>query len=261
MVQAHTILGLGFKVGVASQPGSPTACGLLRNKPPGVTLSATRELGRKADNGTRVHGYQFIFSNPNQSWDLVDKDGYYSIQNAKTKTCLELKDGSLDNGAQAQCINYIGGDDNQLWFLDRRSRTPNEIQYVLQAKHLLSDLFEPPNDNGTQYLILPSRLREDIYTSSGLDKSIRRPGAFDYENFVIKSKDAVASWVRDNIALDGCGALFGIVYGSLRGGRYSYNWTLTKDCQSVVFFDAYTGDEFTTTTLEQLGFRPRFGTF
>ncbi|KAG8895458.1 hypothetical protein FRB99_000575 [Tulasnella sp. 403] len=168
---------------------------------------------------------------------------------------------SSDNGAEAQCASYSEGDDNQLWFLDRRSRTPDEIRCILQANSVLSDLFEPSSDDKAQYLILPRRLREGIYVSSGLDKRIRRPEVFDFEDYVIKSKDAVTSWGRDNITLNRCGALLGIVYGNHRGGRYSYNWTLTNDCQSVVFFDAYTGDELTTTSLEQLGFKARFGTF
>ncbi|KAG8898198.1 hypothetical protein FRB99_007599 [Tulasnella sp. 403] len=208
--------------------------------------------GRK-DNGTRVQSYRFASGNSNQCWELIDKGGYYSIQNVKTKTCLKLKDGSSDNGAEAQCASYAEGDDNQLWLLNRRSRTPHELQYVLQANPILSDLFEQSDDDHAQYLILPSRLREDIYVNSGLDKRIRRPRVFDFEDYVIKSKDAVTSWR--------CGVLFGIVYGSHQGGRYSYNWTLTKDCQSVVFFDAYTGDELTTASLEQLGFKARYGTF
>ncbi|KAG8908016.1 hypothetical protein FRB99_000834 [Tulasnella sp. 403] len=235
----------------------------------------------KKDNGTRVQGYRFMSGNPNQYWDLIDKGGYYSYVNAQWKIYVQQTGAlapvslsstltfflatflsrSSDNGAEAQCASYAKGDDNQLWLLDHRSRTANEIQCILQANSLLSGLFERSKDNKTQYLILPSRLREDIYVNSGLDKRIRRPKVFDFEDYVIKSKDAVTSWVRDNITFNRGGALFGIVYGSQGGGQYTYNWTLTKDCQSVMFFDAYSGDELTTASLEQLGFKARFGTF
>ncbi|KAG8895459.1 hypothetical protein FRB99_000576 [Tulasnella sp. 403] len=218
----------------------------------------------KKDDGTRVQGYHFSPGNSNQCWDLIDyKGGYYFIQNVKAKTYLQLKDGSSDNGAETQCASYSEGDDNQLWFLDRRSRSTEEIQHVLRANPILSDLFERTNDENdkTQYITLPSRFLEGIYAPrSGLDKRIRRPGAFDYEDYVIKFKEVVTSWRCDCISLDGYRILVGIVHGSLGSERYSYNWALTDDRQSVIFFDPYLGEELTTVSLEKLGFKALIAT-
>ncbi|KAG8903840.1 hypothetical protein FRB99_002655 [Tulasnella sp. 403] len=230
----------------------------IRNARAGTAMDANDGSGKPS-----VLGFSFNLVDPDQCWDLIEQsNGYYSIQNIETKKCLRLKDGSSDNGAEVQCTDDSGdGDDNRLWLLDRRSRSPDEIRDVLQTNPILSNMFEQSHEDTTRYIILPTRLREELYLKSGLDKCIRRPGIFDFEHFVIKSKEVVMSWARDNIALDNCGVLFGIVYGSCRSGRYSYNWTLTADCQSVVFFDAYTGNELTTTSLEQLGFKARFATF
>ncbi|KAG8903595.1 hypothetical protein FRB99_002946 [Tulasnella sp. 403] len=52
------------------------------------------------------------------------------------------------------------------------------------------------------YIILPSGLRQAIYSKSGLERRIRRPGMFDFGDYVSKSKDIVMSWGCDHIAFD-----------------------------------------------------------
>ena len=59
----------------------------------------------------------------------------------------------------------------------------------------------------------------------------------------------------------GYAVLFGIIFGKGDKGPNAYNWYLSPDMQSLVFFDAQTGREFTTPALEEAGFTPSFGIF
>ncbi|KIO26697.1 hypothetical protein M407DRAFT_24010 [Tulasnella calospora MUT 4182] len=83
---------------------------------------------------------------------------------------------------------------------------------------------------------------------------------FDYDDFVIKSKDAVKSWARDRFPpeQDRYSILFGIIYGEAKTGPRAYNWYLTQDMRSLIFFDAQTGKEYTTEALDAFGFEPTF---
>ncbi|KAG8898200.1 hypothetical protein FRB99_007601, partial [Tulasnella sp. 403] len=173
----------------------------IRNAGTGKAMDLDDEM---KDQGTRVQGCQFLPGNSNQCWDLIDNGGYYLIQNVTRKVHLQLKDGSSRDGAEAQCASYSEGDENQLWFLNRRSRTSEEIQRVLRANPILSDLSERTNDENDKalYIVVPSRLIEDMYAWSGLDRRMRRPGAFDYEDYPIKFKEVVTSYRCDWMVLD-----------------------------------------------------------
>lgn len=52
-----------------------------------------------------------------------------------------------------------------------------------------------------------------------------------------------------------------MMFGETRRGTRAYNWYLTPDMYSLVFFDAQTGQEYSPAALEVFGFEPMFVTF
>lgn len=59
----------------------------------------------------------------------------------------------------------------------------------------------------------------------------------------------------------GYGLLFGLLYGQAEQGPTAYNWYLSQDLESLVFFDPQTGTEYMPPTLKKRGFRPSFIVF
>lgn len=88
------------------------------------------------------------------------------------------------------------------------------------------------------------------------------PYLFDYDLFLIKTKDKVHSWARDlfPVEIRGFGVLFGIVYGEAKKELKAYNWYLTDDMFSLIFFDPVTGREYSAEALNGSGFEPIFAT-
>lgn len=58
--------------------------------------------------------------------------------------------------------------------------------------------------------------------------------------------------------MQGYSVIFGIVFGEARKGPKAYNWYLSPDMRSLVFFNAQTGKEYTPVALDDFGFEPRF---
>lgn len=73
------------------------------------------------------------------------------------------------------------------------------IQSTLRC--LFSFAFSFPRRTG-RYFILPSDLRESIWQGTILLRQPIRTHLFDYDNFVIQSKDAVTLWARDRLQAD-----------------------------------------------------------
>lgn len=116
--------------------------------------------------------------------------------------------------------------DHQLWELERVSRTSQEVKDVIRAwkPELLNRLVQSYGDDiqyagsktnqsasvglpnlinsGSRYFVLPSKLRETIWDGTKLLRQSVRKGAFDYDDFVIKVKDAVNTWARDRLRKD-----------------------------------------------------------
>lgn len=61
--------------------------------------------------------------------------------------------------------------------------------------------------------------------------------------------------------VQGVSVLFGIIYGEPKKGPKAYNWYLTADMCSLVFFDAQIGQEYSPAALDGLDFKPTFVTF
>ncbi|KAG8908017.1 hypothetical protein FRB99_000835 [Tulasnella sp. 403] len=196
----------------------------------------------------------------NMEWIIREvSQGFYTLMNAATDTCLELQDSSGKHGPQAQLFAFTEGKDAQLWSLDRRSRFTGEVLDAVVKDPLFTELFIPyPVE--AQYYVLPDRLWHDIYDATGLEVRALRRRAFDYDDFVVRVKDAMTQWVCENINIDDYSVLFGLIYGMRHDGGYAYNWTLSQDMLSPVFFDAQNGQELTPAALERLAFKSRFST-
>ncbi|KIO17421.1 hypothetical protein M407DRAFT_32914 [Tulasnella calospora MUT 4182] len=211
----------------------------------------------KTANRAPVIAHSYASSEPsrlNQEWRISEEvPGYYTLRCARTETFLEMDDESTEKWRKIYCSNASQERDSQLWSLDRVSRTSLEIKEVMGKwkPDLLNRLFQPYGDNDefyfeSRYIVLPYELRKPIWNETGLlDQAICR-NTFDYDDFVIKAKDAMNSWARDNFRTYGYSILFGIIFGEAKKGPKAYNWYLSYDMGSLVFFDPQTGIEYTS---------------
>jgi len=173
-----------------------------------------------------------------------------------------LKDGSQADLTHATCSAFVEGNDSQLWALEKSSRTVEEIIHILgDWNESLRSRLCHSHSVATHCFVLPHDLRKSIWEGTGLRTQPVRPQLSSQDHFVTKVKDAVGSWARNDLKLDGYGVLFGIVYGQAQLGPGAYNWYLTPDLESLVFFDPQTGMEYTAITLEKRGFEPSFVIF
>jgi len=212
--------------------------------------------GRTA-NGSPVAGWP----DANQRWLIQHRNnGFYSVQNAQCGTSLELR--SMENGTPSTCSTFVEGHNEQLWALEKGSRTVQEIIRILgDWNEALLTRLSHPHSLETHCVLLPDDMRKSVWEGSGLRTQLVRPQVFDQDQFVIKAKEAVISTFRDQMKSNGYGVLFGIVYGQAKRGPNAYNWYLTSDLEHLVFFDPQNGMEYTTTTLDKRGFKPSFVLF
>lgn len=212
----------------------------------------------------------------NQEWHISAELGtrYNTIECVRSHTVLEIADGNPENGTPVTCSprtdvhhhrvlhrgdHHHHDGDHQLWGLERVSRTHQEIQALIRSwkSELPGHLVHPFADD-VQYLILPNKLRATIYDATRLLHQPVRKGTFDHGDFALKVKDAVKTWARDRFRIDGYSVLFGIIYGNAPKGPNVYNWYLSPDTWSLVFFDPQSGKEYTASALDASGFKPTF---
>ncbi|KIO23020.1 carbohydrate-binding module family 13 protein [Tulasnella calospora MUT 4182] len=221
--------------------------------------------GGSSSAGKRCAGYSRNTNDriDHQLWIVKhdNSNNTYTLKNFRGGTYLDLEGGNTSNGTYANCSSWTGGD-HQLWALERVSRTTQEIKAVLASwkSGLLDRLFQPYGDDA-DYFVLPYELRKSIWEGTALQRQNVRKHVFDYDNFVIKAKDAVISWGRDRLLVDEFSILFGVVYGNARTGPKAYNWYLSSGMHDLMFFDAQTGQEFTSAAVDAIQFEPTFATF
>jgi len=105
--------------------------------------------------------------------------------------------------------------------------------------------------------VLPDELRRGIFQETELIRKPLQSPTFDYDAFVTKAKDAMNAWAEKAVKVGGCTALFGTVQASsAREGPRAYNWSVTEDMRSLIFFDAQTGMEYTIHALKEFAFEP-----
>ncbi|KAG8894892.1 hypothetical protein FRC01_012686, partial [Tulasnella sp. 417] len=168
----------------------------------------------KRENGSQVTGYPRSLadgSRRNQEWRIVEQapdqhtsgkkpdsemswgshKSRYRIQCSATNTYLEISGGNTSNGTNATCSARADNGDHQLWSLERVSRTTREIKAILESwkPDLLNRLLQPYGDEA-EYFVLPYELRKTIWDGTRLQRQTVRKHVFDYDDFVIKSKDA-----------------------------------------------------------------------
>ncbi|KAG8912337.1 hypothetical protein FRC01_005147 [Tulasnella sp. 417] len=158
----------------------------------------------KSEKKSRVMAYNRVVkgdSRLHQEWIISAE--VHGIQCAKTRTYLELADGKADNGTHLVCSPEATDKDHQFWEFERVSRTCQEVKAVIGSwkPELLDRLVQPYGDN-VQYFVLPSKLRDTIWDGTKLLRQHVRTGTFDYDDFVIKVKDAVNTWARDRLRKD-----------------------------------------------------------
>ncbi|KAG8902122.1 hypothetical protein FRC00_001563 [Tulasnella sp. 408] len=188
----------------------------------------------KSEDGTKVFACSYVGEGSNrlrQEWFIEEHEGSYKFGDIFSI----LKP---DNGIQATCSRWVGGD-HQLWDLERVSGRTAEIKAIIESwkPNLLSRVIQPHADNNDQ-------LRNVIWNDTKLMRQSVRKSSYDYDSFVIRTKDAVNAWARDTMRIEA------------RRGPKAYNWYLSPDMQSLMFFDAQTGKEYTAAGIVRFGVLP-----
>jgi len=204
-------------------------------------------------NHTKVQGWSKVGggSAKNQQWKIfTDAKGGYRLQNVAGSTYLDLSNGGNNNGTKVQGYQYVDTS-NERWELRRVSRTGSEIHGMVRANP-----FTPYVQDGL-YIVLPGTVRKDIYNGTGLSTTKWRSEIFDCDDFAFVAKAAVAKWGNDNIRADGIAIVFGVMFGRKTSGEaHAYNWYLTPDLSSIIFFEPQHGNEMVDS-----GYPAYFGVF
>lgn len=237
----------------------------LRNFQGGTCLDLFE--GRR-ENGSGAVGWPRNFHKVhrlNQEWRIEEYEPtYYRIQCCQSGTYLEVAGGNPSNGTPITCSAAQSKSDHQLWSFELVSRGGPEITALFESwKPAILPRLLQPYKNSSQYFVLPSDLRKSIWQGTNLLRQPLRPHLFDYDDFVIRAKDAITVWARNRFQADvrGYSVLFGIIYGEAPKGPRAYNWCLAPDMFSLVFFDAQTGNEYGPAALDSFGFEPTFALF
>ncbi|KAK0444158.1 hypothetical protein EV421DRAFT_495730 [Armillaria borealis] len=211
----------------------------------GSSANETPITGGRRSSGSHV---------PRQEWIIkrsMDKDKEsYKMKNYASGTFVDLYHGGSTNGTP---IYGWKGDFkthgqyswHQYWTFKRGSLSSAEIKKIIIGNkfHLNKSPSYKSYQVDGEYLILPQNLWEEIWNcdSTGLRGKKRRREIFDYDDFALTMKAAVAQWgAKKCDTVDGfsifCGLMLGRSQKSPREGR-AYNFTISDDHSEVVFFD------------------------
>ncbi|KAK0444153.1 hypothetical protein EV421DRAFT_1903262 [Armillaria borealis] len=216
----------------------------------GSQADETPITGRRRSSGLHALHQEWIIK---RSMDK-DKESY-KMKNYASGTFADLYHGGSSNGTPIYGCKGPGFKTHdkdswhQYWTFKRRSLSSAEIKKIIMGNkfHLsLSKLTVNKSYKSFQvdgeYLILPQSLWEEIWlNSTDLSGKKRRREIFDYDDFALTMKAAVAQWgAKTCDHADGfsifCGLMLGRSLKSPREGR-AYNFTISDDHSGVVFFD------------------------
>ncbi|PBK62820.1 hypothetical protein ARMSODRAFT_562283 [Armillaria solidipes] len=207
----------------------------------GSSANQTPITGERRNSGSHA---------PRQEWIIkrsMDKDKEsYKMKNYASGTFIDLYHGGKSNGTP---IYGWKGDFkthgqyswHQYWTFRRRSLSSAEIKKIIMGnKFHLNKSYKSYQVDG-EYLILPQNIWEEIWlNSTDLSSKKRRREIFDYDDFALTMKAAIAQWGAKKCDADGfsifCGLMLGRSQKSPREGR-AYNFTISDDHSGVVFFD------------------------
>lgn len=262
--QKNTDAHVGNQLWILKQDGLDGTY-TLRNFQGGTFLElggGTRENGSGTSCSERVINGQ---NRSNQEWRVEEHEPHhYRLRCSRTDTFLEVAGGKSSNGAHVTCSEATGECDHQLWCFESVSRTSGDIKALFESwkPSIVPRLLHPYGDL-SQYFVLPVDLRKEIWQNTNLLRQPIRPHLFDYDDFVILLKNSITVWARDRFQADvrGYSVLFGIIYGEANKGPRAYNWYLSADMCSLVFFDAQSGNEYGPAALDSFGFEPTFAMF
>ncbi|KAG8916160.1 hypothetical protein FRC01_003323 [Tulasnella sp. 417] len=96
------------------------------------------------------------------------------------------------DGVKVTCSEATAENDHQIWILTRVSRIGSEIKDILESwKSGIASRTIQPHASETEYIVIPHEVRRSLWDSTKLLRQPVRPGVFDYNDFVIKAKDAL----------------------------------------------------------------------
>ncbi|KAJ7892407.1 Moa, A lectin from the mushroom marasmius Oreades in complex with the trisaccharide Galgalglcnac [Mycena leptocephala] len=231
---------------VQAVEGSPNVYS-LRNLRGGsfMDMSFDSDPSGKA-NGNIVYGYEGggeKHDQPyeNQKWELIKDGVFYKLRNVVGKTFLDLSNGNADNGTRIQTWEAATPENemNQLWSFERRSRSAAEIRTALANNPYTQADFKSYAVDQI-YFILDRAFHTQLRNANLKDFSWRNQ-IFDCDDFAWVHKAGVAKWGAENIKADGLSILCGFMAGYSENAGHAYNWTLSDDLWSILFFEPQNG--------------------
>ncbi|KAF7335117.1 Carbohydrate-binding module family 13 protein [Mycena venus] len=183
-----------------------------------------------AANGTHIIGFQSNGSN-NQQWKIIEAGEYYKIRNVQSQTYANLAGNYHANGNHIIGYKDTGGENNELWKFERRDVSAAEIQ--LSATKSGYDLDINLTSRNPMFYVPPAALLSEIWHQVSLNSSSDKGLAF---------QQAVSTWAEGNIrAAQDFSLLVGYARGTEQAENAEFNWTLSDNYSSVVFFSPTTG--------------------
>ncbi|KAK0494141.1 hypothetical protein EDD18DRAFT_1464589 [Armillaria luteobubalina] len=201
----------------------------------------------RSDNRTSIIGYHKT-GNTNQEWIIKHfaDNKSYKMKNHASGTFADLYSGNSSKGTQI--CGWEGGFNNthshQCWFFQRMSLSSADIRNIIGRDPQLSRYYTSYQVDA-EYLILPRYLWQEIWESTGLRNKNWRKEIFDYDDFALVMKAAVARWGADKCRANGFSIFCGLMLGRSQknpGEGHAYNFTISDDHSKVLFFEPQTNE-------------------
>jgi len=217
---------------VDGQPGVYT----LQNLHGGTYLDLN---GGGTANGTRIQGWEFIPKDINQQWKIskAEVDGFWRLQSVASGTFMDLNGGSPNDGTQIQGWEQLSTN-NQLWAFRSVTISSSNITSALMTNQFIKQAF-PSYLQNTRYISIPNSQLPQLVQQLALNPKSRSENS-DSLTYAVKA--AVEKWNNDNIHVDGCPFVFGIVFvRDTQGIGHAMNWFISENDNGIIFLDPTNG--------------------
>ncbi|KAJ7138660.1 hypothetical protein C8R46DRAFT_1321735 [Mycena filopes] len=164
--------------------------------------------------------------------------GYYTFQNLRTGSFLDMADGEISNVASGTYANLKGnyradgtpiigytdtkGEGNGLWYFERKDMSALQIDSVIRPLNM--DVHR--TSTNPIFYVTPKEMLQDVWNNV----SVRDATVF---------KAAAISWLPISAATNDISVLIG--YAQSEGSDTKLNWTLSDDHSVGVLFSPVTG--------------------
>jgi len=194
--------------------------------------------GGGSANGTRIQGWEFL-NNRNQQWKIskAEVDGFWRLQSIASGTFMDLSSGIPNDGTQIQGWERLSNN-NQLWAFRSVTISSSNINKALKANQFIKQTF-PSYLQNTRYISIPNAQLAKMVQQLPPDPQSRSENS---DSLAYAVKAAVEKWNNDNIHVNGCPFVFGIVFvWDIQDIGHAQNWFVSEHDNGIIFLDPTNG--------------------